>query len=144
MKRVYCARPSCSRFLGAQYEGVLPSRLAPRLKCPEPGCCTITCSWCKNSVGPLTGAVTGVGWLKKHRCGESEGDGRVLALGRQVHWTRCPGCATLVELSTGCNHMRCRCGTQFCYICGGRWRTCKCSQWEEQRIVGDAAEGEEA
>lgn len=30
---------------------------------------------------------------------------------------RCPGCAAVVERNQGCNHMKCRCGTHFCYVC---------------------------
>lgn len=31
---------------------------------------------------------------------------------------QCPGCFQLVERSYGCNHIRCSCGTDFCYRCG--------------------------
>ena len=30
----------------------------------------------------------------------------------------CPRCFALVERSEGCNHMSCRCGAQFCWVCG--------------------------
>jgi hypothetical protein len=29
----------------------------------------------------------------------------------------CPGCHSRVHKVAGCNHITCRCGTQFCYIC---------------------------
>jgi hypothetical protein len=29
----------------------------------------------------------------------------------------CPGCQTTIEKTGGCNHMRCRCGQHFCWIC---------------------------
>ena len=28
----------------------------------------------------------------------------------------------MIERSQGCNHMTCRCGHQFCYICGKDWK----------------------
>lgn len=31
---------------------------------------------------------------------------------------KCPGCNRFVEKSFGCNHMTCRCKTEFCYLCG--------------------------
>ncbi|CAE8636280.1 unnamed protein product, partial [Polarella glacialis] len=34
---------------------------------------------------------------------------------------KCPGCRGIVERSGGCNHMICRCGAHFCYVCGRRW-----------------------
>lgn len=35
---------------------------------------------------------------------------------------------------------RCRCGAQFCYVCGQRWKTCGCPQWEEPRLYARAAQ----
>ncbi len=32
----------------------------------------------------------------------------------------------------------CRCGAQFCYLCGLRWKTCRCEQWNEERLVARA------
>lgn len=33
----------------------------------------------------------------------------------------CPGCHAMVQRNGGCNHMICRCGMHFCYVCGRRW-----------------------
>ncbi|CDH60739.1 predicted protein [Lichtheimia corymbifera JMRC:FSU:9682] len=33
-------------------------------------------------------------------------------------WSRCPRCHHMVERIAGCNYVRCRCGTGFCYRCG--------------------------
>lgn len=33
----------------------------------------------------------------------------------------CPGCRNGVQRNEGCNHMTCRCGVQFCYVCNARW-----------------------
>lgn len=30
----------------------------------------------------------------------------------------CPNCNTDIERTTGCNHMKCKCGIVFCYVCG--------------------------
>ena len=51
----------------------------------------------------------------------------------QSHSKPCPGCNNLVERSTGCNHMTCRCGQLFCYRCGeimyGAVSPCGCPQF---------------
>ncbi|KAI0765349.1 hypothetical protein C8Q74DRAFT_1047656 [Fomes fomentarius] len=120
-KRVYCAKPSCSRFLGAQHER---SWRPSSYRCPAPGCNTLTCSSCKNIM--KTNAI--------HRCDTNESDRNVLALGQQSGWARCPGCETMIELNLGCYHMTCRCRTEFCYLCKARWKTCECPQWDEHRL----------
>lgn len=32
----------------------------------------------------------------------------------------------------------CRCGTEFCYVCGLKWKTCTCAQWDEGRLLARA------
>lgn len=67
-------------------------------------------------------------------------------------WRRCNECRSMVELSYGCHHMthvchcqscsrrvltlsrRCRCGHEFCYLCGNRWRTCQCIIFDEDML----------
>eukprot|EP00923_Selenidium_pygospionis_P023013 GHVN01039919.1.p1 GENE.GHVN01039919.1~~GHVN01039919.1.p1 ORF type:complete len:367 (-),score=77.54 GHVN01039919.1:103-1203(-) len=33
----------------------------------------------------------------------------------------CPGCTIRVDKSGGCNHIRCRCGAQWCFVCLSKW-----------------------
>jgi IBR domain, a half RING-finger domain len=96
-KRVYCARPQCSQFLGPQTEGKAPAN-AKAYTCT---CGTVMCSRCKNV------RDDGV----QHLCGDGvdEGTQVVLALGKTNGWARCPGCRTMIELNLGCYHMTCLC-----------------------------------
>ncbi|KAF6786406.1 IBR domain-containing protein [Colletotrichum musicola] len=48
-------------------------------------------------------------------------------LAREEGWQRCAQCRSIVEHSEACEHMSCRCGYQFCYVCGERWKTCECT-----------------
>eukprot|EP00882_Tetradesmus_deserticola_P013459 GHRQ01014291.1.p1 GENE.GHRQ01014291.1~~GHRQ01014291.1.p1 ORF type:complete len:172 (-),score=20.74 GHRQ01014291.1:253-768(-) len=50
-------------------------------------------------------------------------DAAMLRMAQQQAWKRCPaaGCGHVVERTEGCNHMRCRCGVDFCYACGSAY-----------------------
>jgi hypothetical protein len=34
--------------------------------------------------------------------------------------------------------MTCRCRAEFCYLCSIPWKNCKCSQWDEARLLEEA------
>lgn len=34
---------------------------------------------------------------------------------------RCCRCLSLIEKAQGCNHIKCACGHEFCYVCGEIW-----------------------
>lgn len=110
--RVYCSNPKCSRFLGPKNDGKSPS--AP-ITC---SCSTITCNSCRGNIAN--------GDVFSHSCSSDTLEQEVRALADKKKWATCPGCSNLVELSTGCNHMTCRCGTQFCYYCNAKWGACDC------------------
>eukprot|EP00299_Pterocystis_sp_00344_P010654 c4820_g1_i1.p1 GENE.c4820_g1_i1~~c4820_g1_i1.p1 ORF type:complete len:154 (+),score=11.76 c4820_g1_i1:260-721(+) len=40
---------------------------------------------------------------------------------RQLGYKQCPGCRMWIEKDGGCNHVKCRCGTELCYGCGRRY-----------------------
>jgi hypothetical protein len=43
----------------------------------------------------------------------SADDAALLTLSAERHWQRCPTCGHMIEHIGGCNHMTCRCGTEF-------------------------------
>ncbi|RYO73876.1 hypothetical protein DL764_011042 [Monosporascus ibericus] len=122
--RTYCHNRSCQAF-------VPPSRYAPddgdergravAACCAE--CGARTCTECKAAA---------------HGGGDCPNDvqlQQVIQLARDQGWQRCQNCWGMVELNMGCNHMTCRCGFQFCYVCGSRWKTCQCEHWDEHRLL---------
>lgn len=60
---------------------------------------------------------------------------------KEQGWRACFKCNAVVERSTGCNHMTCRCSAQFCYHCGSRWRTCECRLFEGLVYVDEVLPG---
>ncbi|OJT02837.1 hypothetical protein TRAPUB_6693 [Trametes pubescens] len=126
-RRIYCANPRCSRFLGARDKRT-PVRVYP---CPATACGTLTCARCRIAVDPSPDAPV-------HACGHEPAHRAALRLGNTLGWVRCPECEQLVERDGGCSHMTCACGAHFCYGCGSKWQTCSCVEWR----AGAGAGGE--
>jgi hypothetical protein len=62
------------------------------------------------------------------KCGAEAHDGRNCASAHDVrfegmvqardNWVRCPKCKHVLERISGCDHMTCKCGAEFCFCCG--------------------------
>lgn len=50
-------------------------------------------------------------------------------LARSCGWFRCFGCRAMISRGGGCSHVICRCGVEFCSLCGKRWKTCYCGEY---------------
>jgi len=125
---MYCSNRHC------QYPIDLEKISSDVFSCPQ--CNTSLCSLCKSFVHPL---MTCEEYML-----QAEGDNwelaSVLTLAVAAKWKRCGRCKNLIQLSTGCNHMTCTCGHQFCYVCGLTWRTCKCSFADLGNIIEEDQE----
>ncbi|WPH02842.1 putative e3 ubiquitin-protein ligase ari4 [Acrodontium crateriforme] len=117
--RTYCHDTRCSVFIPRgepDDEWVI---------CPR--CSKSTCVTCK------TAAHTG-------DCPEDKNLQQLIAVAETEQWQRCYKCNRFVELDTRCNHMSCPCGAQFCYVCGLKWKTCSCDQWDENLLLARATQ----
>jgi hypothetical protein len=96
-------------------------------------CAWYTCLRCEESFS--TSDVEGANAAIEHECDphrDREFEERAFrGLKRGSEWQICPNekCKRRVELSDGCNHVRCVCREHFCFICGnpvrdgeGHWR----------------------
>ncbi|KAI0428941.1 hypothetical protein F5Y09DRAFT_332188 [Xylaria sp. FL1042] len=106
--RMYCAQPECSLFINPEY--IIAARGVAR--CADGH---YTCTVCRNAAH------------EGDACPQDEDVVRTNELAEEAGWKRCPRCLAFVEHADGCQHMTCRCGAEFCYVCGARWHTCACS-----------------
>ncbi|KAL6713732.1 hypothetical protein ACLMJK_008224 [Lecanora helva] len=60
---------------------------------------------------------------------------RVLQVAQEAGWQRCTECQNMIERYQGCNHITCRCGHNFCYECGQKWKTCTCIVYDEDMLL---------
>ena len=105
---LYCAQPACSQFIGGR------STPARSLTCPL--CNINTCASCRAASHARPCSVD-----------PNEAEQQTRQLANEQGWQSCQRCNQIVDLIPGgCNHMTCRCGHQFCYVCGQRWKTCRC------------------
>ncbi|KAB8243547.1 hypothetical protein BDV35DRAFT_362788 [Aspergillus flavus] len=117
--RTYCSNTVCGRF-------IIPSNIfSEQAKCEY--CGSSTCAMCKNP-------------FHSDDCPEDAALQEMLKLSTSQGWQRCLSCKAMVELTIGCYHMTCNCKAEFCYLCGKKWKTCRCAMWAERRLVARAEE----
>ncbi|KAF3903320.1 hypothetical protein AA313_de0202523 [Arthrobotrys entomopaga] len=105
-KRLFCPKKKCGAFI--------PYHPRKDQAHPLVGTCqkcgTRACRICK-----------GKAHKPNQDCPEDLGLNAVIDLSKETGWKRCYRCRAMIELNYGCNHMTCRCGAEFCYICGNPW-----------------------
>lgn len=129
-QRWYCPGPKCLRWIAP--DKVQRNRNGSQ-RCPH--CASKICSICR-----------GLAHDKSADCPQDFGLKETISLAELEGWRRCFSCRALVEVraqyayavlanahqrTTGCRHMTCKCGSQFCYVCGAKWRTCHCTEVDE-------------
>ncbi|KAK1690957.1 hypothetical protein BDP55DRAFT_542832 [Colletotrichum godetiae] len=122
--RTYCADPSCGVWVRPEHvDGA-----SRRALCRGPNGSHLTCSICR---GPHH--------ADDADCPLDRDLALTNALAEEEGWQHCGRCQALVEHREACQHMTCRCGYQFCYVCGLRWRTCACTMQQLETIKTGAA-----
>ncbi|XEU95234.1 hypothetical protein FSHL1_000518 [Fusarium sambucinum] len=103
--RVYCHDGSCAAFIP-------PDRKGRCLICHDKTC--LDCG------------------ARRHRgqpCTEGDVEEDVWATMDANRTVNCPDCGRMIELSAACNHMKCPCLCEFCYLCGVGWKNCSCTMY---------------
>ncbi|KAJ0168118.1 putative E3 ubiquitin-protein ligase ARI9 [Colletotrichum tanaceti] len=119
-QRIYCNQPDCGLW-------VRPDHV-------NQGLCIARCSnahWtCTTCRGPQH---------ENSDCPQDRDLALTKALAADEGWQHCSKCQALVEHREACQHMTCRCGYEFCYVCNQKWRTCTCTMDQLNTIKAGAA-----
>lgn len=130
--RIYCCK--CAEFLGSKGTGAssssstfISSSISTRFVAHEAlychRCLINTCKACRQAAHSY--------WP----CRETPADLAFKRLTTEKGWQKCPNCDAVVELHVGCYHMKCRCATEFCYLCATKWKGCSCPAADEDRLI---------
>jgi hypothetical protein len=111
--RIYCADPSCATFLGPAGHITNPDANITYAVCEGTDCGKITCVTCKKL---LPNGIEG------HVCEVQEDERKFRETAKEQGYQECASCGHIVELAEACNHITCKCGHSFCYVCGKDWR----------------------
>ncbi|CAA7062424.1 unnamed protein product [Microthlaspi erraticum] len=114
-ERVYCPNENCSYVMSktelsrSKSPRGDPSGLKRCVKCRGSFCVSCNVPWhymrsCKDYINSCP-----------------NNDARLKSLANLCGWRQCPNCHHMVERSSGCNRITCRCGNAFCYKCGSGW-----------------------
>ncbi|OTB03744.1 hypothetical protein M426DRAFT_29610, partial [Hypoxylon sp. CI-4A] len=108
--RVYCPGKRCGQWITP--DQIQRHRNGRKVgKCGS--CGTKVCCECNSK------------WHGSSPCQADEDVNQILQQAKEEGWQRCYNCRNMVELKEGCNHMTCRCGAEFCMICGLKWKSCE-------------------
>ncbi|GAB5372827.1 hypothetical protein AAMO2058_001697900 [Amorphochlora amoebiformis] len=100
------AHPNVVQCITVDCKGII--ELHPqvrRVTCPV--CSTEFCRICKGSGHP-----------DDVPCQDPQVAASLQGYAQDKKCQKCGSCGMLVEKNKGCNHMTCRCGNHFCYLCG--------------------------
>ncbi|KAL3131227.1 hypothetical protein ABBQ38_000525 [Trebouxia sp. C0009 RCD-2024] len=150
--KFYCPYPTCSSLMVAEQTG-------PNTSAECPACHRLLCLWCRTPCTPAKHVEKPRKASKQARSHGSSShsssssqqdqqqqaaktdDGSLMQLAKQCRWRQCQRCKHMIELAHGCNHMKCRCGAEFCYQCGAEYRgnqaQCSCDLWEERMLLAE-------
>ncbi|KAL7596122.1 hypothetical protein Lser_V15G28290 [Lactuca serriola] len=127
-EKVYCPFSCCSALMSKSEIKEHGGRETGMRKCIK--CHRLFCINCN------------VPWHEKVTCSDysqPSNEAKLKSLAKRKHRRQCIKCKNMVELTTGCYHIYCRCGHEFCYTCGAEWinkkPTCKCPLWDECNII---------
>jgi len=120
--RLYCPSRHCGEPIGTQH---IEKKKNGQKFAVCPSCRIKVCTICSGK------------YHKSKECPRDEETKRFLEQAKEEGWQRCYKCKAVVELKEGCNHMTCRCGAEFCMLCGKKWKGCECPWFNYDVVEND-------
>ncbi|GAB1318988.1 RBR-type E3 ubiquitin transferase [Madurella fahalii] len=120
--RLYCPSRRCGEWI--RPEDIRREGGRGQAKCSR--CSTKVCASCSGK------------WHYPSECPRDKESIQFPDQAKREAWQRCHRCKAMIELRDGCDHMTCRCGAEFCVVCGGKWKTCECPWFKHDPFDGDA------
>ncbi|KAK3693569.1 hypothetical protein B0T22DRAFT_476404 [Podospora appendiculata] len=117
--RLYCSQPDCGEWIKKV------DKANKTAQCSQGHTMCILCRQAPHSLN--------------EPCPQNRDQQLADQLAEEEGWRHCYNCHVLVEHRDACQHMTCRCGAQFCYVCGEQWRTCGCTLEQLSEIKTRAA-----
>ncbi len=94
--RYYCVSPKCAKWIDTR----IARRMNGILECPH--CAVKLCTTCRGPQHP-----------SNEDCPQDYGLGPTLDQAERAGWRRCYRCRAIVELTSGCRHITCKCRAEF-------------------------------
>ena len=94
--RYYCVSPKCAKWIDTRNA----KRINGMLECPH--CAIKLCTTCRGPQHP-----------SNEDCPQDYGLGSTLDQAERAGWRRCYRCRAIVELTSGCRHITCKCRAEF-------------------------------
>lgn len=138
---LYCPVPTCSAFIPQRllpehtmtsterFDSGVATPTSNTLPCPT--CETDICRDCRQVAHPNSACtVTEFGIDKE-----------TTELLKSWGYKQCPKCKNGIKRMYGCNHIECRCGARFCYVCFGDPDDCAGNCVDEEDHDGESDDG---
>ncbi|KAG9003837.1 hypothetical protein FRB94_008481 [Tulasnella sp. JGI-2019a] len=138
LPKMYCPNPRCSEVIALSEDNPLVDGYCFTEDSDCPRCQMSICVHCRTVSHPTISCSV---WQRSslNPALSNPYDVSLRRLANRKHWRRCSRCRVVVEKTDGCSHMTCRCGHQFCHLCGSDWayngctnsspKTCNGKKW---------------
>jgi hypothetical protein len=134
-ERVFCF---CGKFIGRLIVHRQGEEYIGVKSCSDTSCQRFSCLNCAAKLEDVADIIDH--GCKEMRQAKEEDKQKMLESNeRGIKFQLCPNCSRPIQLTEACHHIKCPCGTEFCYLCGkaasersGHWRLGRCPRYPTQ------------